>query len=216
MSLIWLFYLTKHSKNNLKTCHFILRKTTYSQILEAGIKMLLISINSSVYRLLISTLDKILQNVASPQVGTGQLNPFSQSFYKLWLVFKPFPSSMNPQQEGRQCKWSPTFKLCRDVAQPFRNTVNHSFWWRQPTENLQCHLGALPKGMSIHRGDCVWMAVSEATLPTETIKSTVTASGQNKDSFFSHNSATLRLSKSQKTRNTDKEKLHGILGMERK
>lgn len=84
------------------------------------------------------------------------------------------------------------------------STVNHSFLRPQPTENLRCHLGALPKGMSIHRGDCVWIVVSEAMLPTETIKSTVTASGQNKGPFFSHNSATFWLSKSQKTRTADK------------
>lgn len=53
------------------------------------------------------------------------------------------------------------------------------------------------------------MAVSEAALPTETIKSTVTASGRNKESFFSHNSATLGLSESQKTRTADKENSTG-------
>lgn len=53
------------------------------------------------------------------------------------------------------------------------------------------------------------MVVSEAMLPTETIKSTVTASGHNKESFFSHNSATFSLSKSQKTRPADKENSTG-------
>lgn len=53
------------------------------------------------------------------------------------------------------------------------------------------------------------MVVSEAMLPTETIKSTVTASGQNKESFFSHNSATFSLSESQKTRTADKESSTG-------
>lgn len=46
-------------------------------------------------------------------------------------------------------------------------------------------------------------------LPTQTIKSTVTASGQNKESFFSHNPATFGLSKSQKTRTADKENSTG-------
>lgn len=82
--------------------------------------------------------------------------------------------------------------LC--CSQPFRCTVNQCLWWLQPTENLLCHLAALPKGMSIHGGDCVWMIV--AMSPTETIKSSVAASGQNKEPLFSGNSPTLGLSES--------------------
>lgn len=59
------------------------------------------------------------------------------------------------------------------------------------------------------------MVVSEATVPTETIKSTVTASGQNKESFFPHNSVTFSLSKSQKTRATKKTKLPRTEEMEK-
>lgn len=41
------------------------------------------------------------------------------------------------------------------------------------------------------------MVVTEAALPTETIKSTAKASGQNKDPLFSHNPATFELSRNQ-------------------
>lgn len=144
-------------------------------------------------------------------VTSTLVDVFLQSFDNLKFLFKLSPSSLISQRESERkvARGSPNVTLCSDVARPFRNTVNHFFWWLQPTENLQYHLGALPKGMSIHRGNCVWMVVSEAGLPTETIKSTVTASGQNKEPFFSHNSATFRLSKSQKTRGADKDNSMG-------
>lgn len=85
----------------------------------------------------------------------------NHSSYKLSLAFRPFffppPSSLTPLHERNQCKWSPTFTLHHTGAQPFRNTVNHSFWALHPTENLQHHLGALLKGMSIHAG---WLCVN--------------------------------------------------------
>lgn len=49
------------------------------------------------------------------------------------------------------------------------------------------------------------MVASETTSPTETIKSTVTASGQNKESFFSHNSATFRLLQAENATAADKD-----------
>lgn len=53
------------------------------------------------------------------------------------------------------------------------------------------------------------MVASEAMSPTETIKSTVTASGQNKESLFSHNSETFSLSESEKTSAAHKENSTG-------
>lgn len=90
----------------------------------------------------------------------------------LQLLLKTLQRNLNSQQQKtkkRQKKKTKktkqsygfiTFTLQCDAAQPLRNTVNHSFLWSQPAQNLQCHLGALPKGMSIHRGDCVCQCVN--------------------------------------------------------
>lgn len=89
----------------------------------------------------------------------------------LQLLLKTLQRNLNSQQQknkkttkkNKKTKQSYgfiTFTLQCDAAQPLRNTVNHSFLWSQPAQNLQCHLGALPKGMSIHRGDCVCQCVN--------------------------------------------------------
>lgn len=153
----------------------------------------------------------------------SQQSIFIHVSVNLQLLLKTLQRNLNSQQQKnkkttkknktKQSYGFITFTLQCDAAQPLRNTVNHSFLWSQPAQNLQCHLGALPKGMSIHRGDCVcvsvWIVMFEAMLPTETIKSTATASGRNKEPFFSHYSATFGLSKSQKTRTADKGNLAG-------
>lgn len=79
---------------------------------------------------------------------------------KLQLLLKTLQRNLNSQQQKTNKQKKTELWFYNLHTPPLRNTVNHSFLWSQPAQNLQCHLGALPKGMSIHRGDCVCECVN--------------------------------------------------------
>lgn len=133
---------------------------------------------------------------------------FCKASMNLSFYSTVFPNSLNPRQERSRCKRSPATTFCHVAAQPFRNTVHQPLLMAAAHREPAAPSGSLAKRHVHPQGwlcvSVLWMVVSEATSPTETIKSTVIASGQNKESFFSYNSATFGLSESQKTRTADK------------
>lgn len=136
----------------------------------------------------------------------------SASAQLLYLYWKLSRSCLNSQQERKSLLRSFNLltppRCCSAFQQRSQSLLLMAAARREP---------AAPSGSPAKRNVhpqgwlcvSVWIVVSEAVLPAETIKSTVTASGQNKEPFFSHNSATFGLSKSQKTRISDKENSAG-------
>lgn len=119
---------------------------------------------------------------------------FLQSFHELKLLFNSVSKQFEPstgKKVGANGLQPPRFVMLL-LGLSETQSINPS-WWLQPTENLQRHLGALPKGMSIHRGDCVWVCSEWLRLRPRRLPRQSNPQWQQVGKTKSHSSLTIQL-----------------------
>lgn len=131
---------------------------------------------------------------------------------KLQLLLKTLQRNLNSQQQKTNKQKKQSYGFITFTLRLWETQSITPSYGRSPHRTCSaiwepCQKECPSTGVTV----CVsvWIVMFEAMLPTETIKSTATASGRNKEPFFSHYSATFGLSKSQKTRTADKGNLAG-------